>query len=186
MESKSPQGTIAWIDVETTGVEVSDGHHLLQVACIVTDDKLNELGTFDEAVFYDAVDAVFLREKVADDYVRSMHDATGLWERLPSGLELPRLDEELLSFLQRFEAEPGKLIFGGNSQFLDRDFLRAYAPKSYRHLHYRNLDMTSVEEFFARTQGRARFEKKRTHDALDDIRESIASCRYHWHESVPF
>ena len=40
-----PQPNIAWIDTETSGLDERDGSMLLEVACIVTDSELNELGT---------------------------------------------------------------------------------------------------------------------------------------------
>lgn len=180
------EAEIAWIDVETTGLEVSEGHQLLQVAAILTDRHFNEIDSFERVVFYGPVTTTLLREQFANDYVRSMHDTTGLWDQLPSGTPVEQVDEELHEWLKSHQPKEGFLYFGGNSQVLDREFMKAYTPRSIAHLSYRDLNMTSVEKFFNLIEDRPGFEKKKTHDAMDDIRESIASARYHWRMNTPF
>lgn len=168
---------IAWTDVETTGLEPSEGHKLLQIAVIITDREFNELAVLEEKFRYSEEEVQELK-KLSNDFVLDMHQSTGLWDALPDGVPLDGYDETLLRWLQSVQPEPRRLYFGGNSIFLDRDFMRAFLPKSYSHFHYRSLDMTSVETFHNFTEGRPWFEKRKTHNALDDIRESIESAKY--------
>ena len=51
-------------------------------------------------------------------------------------------------------------------------------PRLEGYFHYRNLDVSTLKELAARwaPQVRESFKKGNTHLALDDIRESIASC----------
>jgi len=178
---------IAWIDLETTGLTVPDGHWPLQIAAIITDKNFDELGTLERKIFYTS-DSVFRLKELAGDYVRAMHEATGLWDQLTDEKNptLSILDRDLHAWLVSFQPEVGKLIIGGNSIFLDREFMRAFLPKSYAHLSYRSLDMTSVEKFFGFTEARKEFEKKLVHNALDDIRESIEQAKYHRSLTKPF
>ncbi len=172
-------GMIAWTDVETTGVDTREGHKLLQIAVIITDENFQELATLEQKFYYSA-EAVEKLKELAGDYVTNMHAATGLWDQLPEAAETPEtFDLKLLRWLQSNQPLAKTLLFGGNSITLDREFMREFLPKSYEHFSHRSLDMTSVENYFAFTQGRERFEKKTTHNALDDIRESLDSLLYH-------
>lgn len=64
---------LAWIDIETTGLDPLEDS-LLEVACIVTDQDLNELGRESWTVFY-----MRPEEKVYDPIVSKMHYESGLW-----------------------------------------------------------------------------------------------------------
>lgn len=179
---------IAWIDEETNGLDTRLGCKLIQIAVVVTDKNFNELGTIEAKFYYTPEEVKELRD-AAVDFVKNMHDATGLWEALSdeSNPRLEDFDETLLAWLKELQPEAGVLRFGGNSIFLDREFMREFLPKSYAHLSYRSVDMTSVEYFLMNTDHREGFEKKLTHEALEDIRESIAQARYHRELSVvPF
>lgn len=168
---------IAWIDVETTGLDTREGHRLLQLACIVTDKNFTELGTIEQKFRYSPEEIEQLKE-LCPPVVRHMHEATGLWQELTHGMELEEFDEVFLQWLKSLQPEPRVLYFGGNSIFLDREFTREFLPKSYEHLNYRDVNMTSVETFHLLTEERPWFPKKKVHDALSDIRESIASAVY--------
>lgn len=178
----------AWIDVETTGVDTRTGDQLLQLAIIITDEKFNELGTLESKFYFTPEEVTAMRNR-AIDFVKNMHDTTGLWDELSneSNPSQAEFDETLLEWIKTFEPEALKLYFGGNSLFLDREFMREYLPKSYAHLSHQSIDMSSVEIFMLGTDNRAPFKKARTHDALDDIRECIAQGEYHRELSVvPF
>ena len=69
----------------------------------------------------------------------------------------------------------------GNSVCQDRRFLYRWMPQVERYFHYRNLDVSSVKELCNRwapqiAQG---LKKKSTHQALQDIRDSIDELRYY-------
>ena len=168
---------IAWTDVETTGLDTRDGHQLLQIAIIITDKDFNEIAELEQKFRYSPAEVAILKA-MAPPIVREMHEKTGLWDALPDGTPLDEYDDVLLRWLQEIQPKARELYFGGNSITLDREFLREFLPKSYDHLHYHNLDMTSVEAFKDFTDDRPRFEKKKSHDAMDDIRESIASAKH--------
>jgi oligoribonuclease len=70
----------------------------------------------------------------------------------------------------------------GNSIHVDRFFLRHHMPALEAHLHYRNVDVTSIKELARRwlpkTFAKAP-RKSDSHRALDDIRESIAELQFY-------
>lgn len=183
------EAEIAWIDVETTGDDARPqfGNKLLQVAVILTDKNFNEIDTLERKFYFPAEEVKAMRD-AAVPFVQAMHDTTGLWDQL-SNVENPdyeHFDQYFTEWLIARQPQPRKLRFGGNSIFLDREFMREHLSVSYKHFHYRSLDMTSVEEYFGFTEGRPWFTKKKSHDAMDDIRESIASARYHAALNKPF
>ncbi|HLA31467.1 MAG TPA: oligoribonuclease, partial [Pseudomonas sp.] len=56
-----------------------------------------------------------------------------------------------------------------------------YMPDLEAYFHYRNLDVSTLKILVERwaPQIKAGFQKKGTHQALDDIRESIAELKYY-------
>lgn len=180
---------IAWGDCETTGLDARPeaGNKLLQIAVILTDGDFNELGEI-EATFYFTPEEVEAMKAKADPYVLNMHNKTGLWEQLsnPMNPSYEAFDERLKVWLETHQPEAKRLKLGGNSMFLDREFWREFLPKSFEHLSYRDINMTSVEEFFVFTENRPRYVKKLVHEAMSDIRESIEQARYHRSLNKPF
>ena len=69
----------------------------------------------------------------------------------------------------------------GNSICQDRRFLHRQMPELERWFHYRNLDVSTIKELAARwapdlCNG---FQKENRHEALSDIRESIAELAWY-------
>lgn len=187
--STAQEAEIAWIDLETNGVDTRTGEKLLQLAIILTDKDFNEIDTLEAKFYFTAEEASALRDH-AIEYVKDMHDKTGLWLQVTDKNQTTSYEEfdaKLLAWMQQYQPKSRTLRFGGNSVTLDREFMREFLPTSYEYLSYQNVDMTSVEIFLMGTDNRSRYEKKLTHEALDDIRESLAQAHYHRELSkVPF
>jgi oligoribonuclease len=69
----------------------------------------------------------------------------------------------------------------GNSICQDRRFLHRLMPELERWFHYRNLDVSTIKEL-ARRWLPAALEglvKENRHEALSDIRESVAELRHY-------
>lgn len=169
---------ILWGDVETDGLSphMSD-NVLLQVAFFVTDSSLELLDEtgYEALVQIDDVDSVY---ENADDFIKNMHTATGLWDALKTDAVKPlqAIDLELTAYITQFQPDRKKVWWGGNSIKLDRDFAEVYLPVAYSHIGYRSVDVSSVS-FLAENWYGYTFEKKRTHNAKDDILESIAELK---------
>lgn len=172
MTTKNSTPMIAWIDVETTGLDPKE-KSLLQVACLVTDINLKILDNkgFEAYVYADEKQTVSLKQE-ADPYVQEMHTKTGLWGKLSEGITLKEIDHQFLKYLKTFVQEPKQIWLGGNSIFLDRQFINYFLPTTADHLFYRSVDATSwagpINWWF-----KYEHKKRAEHDAFSDIRESI-------------
>jgi oligoribonuclease len=174
---RSVTDRIVWIDCEMTGLSL-ENDALIEVAALVTDFELNQLG--------DGVDLVIAPPAAAleqmDDFVRGMHTASGLLEELAGGTTMADAQEQVLSYVREWVPEPRKAPLGGNTVATDRGFLARDMPELEAHLHYRIIDVSSIKELSRRWYPRAYFnapKKTGGHRALADIRESIAELRYY-------
>ncbi len=174
---KSLADRIVWIDCEMTGLSLEDDA-LIEVAALVTDFELNQLG--------DGVDVVVRPPDAAlaqmGDFVREMHTTSGLLAELADGLTMAAAQEQVLAYVRQWVPEPGKAPLGGNTVATDRGFLARDMPELEGWLHYRIIDVSSIKELSRRWYPRAYFNapaKHGGHRALADIRESIAELRYY-------
>ncbi|KRE54088.1 oligoribonuclease [Phycicoccus sp. Soil748] len=168
---------IVWIDCEMTGLSL-EHDALIEVAALVTDFELNQLG--------DGVDVVIAPPAGAleqmDDFVRDMHTTSGLLEELAGGTTMQDAQEQVLAYVREWVPEPRKAPLGGNTVATDRGFLARDMAELEAHLHYRIIDVSSIKELSRRWYPRAYFsspKKSGGHRALADIRESIAELRYY-------
>ncbi|WP_313490060.1 oligoribonuclease [Dermacoccus nishinomiyaensis] len=168
---------IVWIDCEMTGLDL-ENDALIEVAALVTDFELNQLG--------DGVDVVIKPEPAAleqmGDFVRDMHTRSGLLGELDEGVSMEEAQALVLEYVMQHAPEAGKAPLGGNTVSTDRGFLERDMPQLAGHLHYRTIDVSSIKELSRRWYPRAYFNapaKHGGHRALADIRESIAELRYY-------
>ena len=175
MESASEQRLI-WVDLEMTGL-APERDSILEIACIVTDANLEELA---EGPVY----AIHHPEETLrgmDEWNRRHHSDSGLWKRvLDSRTGMREAEQGTLAFLAEWTAS-GTSPLCGNSICQDRRFLYRLMPELEGWFHYRNLDVSTLKELAARwapdiLDG---FKKVNRHEALADIRESIAELRYY-------
>jgi oligoribonuclease len=174
---RSVNDRIVWIDCEMTGLSL-EADALIEVAALVTDFELNQLG--------DGVDVVIRPPDAAleqmDDFVRTMHTTSGLLEELPGGTTMEDAQQQVLAYVREWVPEPRKAPLGGNTVGTDRNFLARDMAELEAHLHYRIIDVSSIKELSRRWYPRAYFgspKKSGGHRALADIRESIAELLYY-------
>ncbi len=168
---------IIWIDCEMTGLSLTTDA-LIEVAALVTDYELNQLGDGIDLVIKPPAEAL----EQMDDFVRDMHTSSGLLEELPSGTTMADAEEQILAYVRQWAPDASKAPLGGNTVGTDRGFLARDMPKLESHLHYRIIDVSSIKELALRWFPRAFFnspKKAGGHRALADIRESIAELRYY-------
>lgn len=166
-----------WIDCEMTGLDpVADA--LVEIAVLVTDPELNVLG--------EGVDIVIRPPDQALDqmipFVRQMHTASGLLERLPDGDSLAEASEACMAYITEHCPEPGKAVLAGNSVGQDKLFLARDLPAITDHLHYRIVDVSTLKELARRWYPKAYYQapaKTGGHRALGDIVDSINELRYY-------
>jgi oligoribonuclease len=168
---------LVWVDCEMTGLDlVHDA--LIEVAALVTNANLEVLG--------DGVDLVVKPSDAAlaqmGDFVRNMHDASGLLDALHAGLSLPEAEERVLDYVREYVTEPRRAPLAGNTIGTDRSFLARDMATFESYVHYRSVDVSSIKELARRWFPRAYYQspaKSGNHRALVDIQESIEELRYY-------
>ena len=168
---------IVWIDCEMTGLNLTTDA-LIEVAALVTDYELNQLGDGIDLVIKPPAEAL----AQMDDFVRDMHTSSGLLDELATGTTMAEAEAQLLAYIREWAPEASKAPLGGNTVGTDRGFLLRDMPELEAHLHYRIIDVSSIKELALRWFPRAFFaspKKEGGHRALADIRESIAELRYY-------
>ncbi|MEX0899113.1 MAG: oligoribonuclease [Gammaproteobacteria bacterium] len=167
---------LAWIDLEMTGLD-PELDRIIEIATIVTDKDLNVLA--EGPVI--AVRQTDAQLALMDEWNTRTHGGTGLTERARSST-CDELAAEVatLKFLARWVPERTSPICG-NSVHQDRRFLVRYMPSLERFFHYRNLDVSTLKELARRwaPQVAAGYTKESTHQALEDIRDSIRELQYY-------
>jgi oligoribonuclease len=168
---------IVWIDCEMTGLSLINDA-LIEVAALVTDYELNQLGNGIDLVIKPPAGAL----EQMDDFVRDMHTSSGLLDELETGITMAEAEAQVLAYVREWAPEAAKAPLAGNTVGTDRGFLARDLPELESHLHYRIIDVSSIKELALRWFPRAFFnspKKAGGHRALADIRESIAELRYY-------
>ncbi|HLF32449.1 MAG TPA: oligoribonuclease [Xanthomonadales bacterium] len=167
---------LIWIDLEMTGLN-PERDSILEIATVVTDAQLEEVSQ--GPVF--AIRHTTATLQAMDEWNREHHHASGLWQRvLRSTVSLEQAEQGTLEFLRQYSAEKTSPMCG-NSICQDRRFLFRLMPRLEAWFHYRNLDVSTVKELAMRWAPSllAGLTKHNRHEALADIRESIAELRYY-------
>jgi oligoribonuclease len=168
---------LVWIDCEMTGLN-PDLDCLVEIAVVITDSELNVVDEGIDLVIKPRADSL---EKM-NDFVRNMHTTSGLINEFENGLELEEAERLVLEYIQRFIPNAKDAPLAGNTIGTDRMFIAKYMPQVDAHLHYRNIDVSSIKELSRRWYPRVYFQlpkKTGDHRALADILESIKELRYY-------
>ncbi|WJG10066.1 oligoribonuclease [Aliiglaciecola sp. LCG003] len=161
---------LVWIDLEMTGLE-PETDVILEIATIVTDKNLKVLAE-------GPVLAIHQSKQVLDNmdaWCVDVHGKSGLTQRcLSSEISEAEAVKQTIAFLADYVAA-GKSPLCGNTIGQDRRFLVKYMPELENYFHYRSIDVSTIKELVKRWKPEVLdgFTKKGTHQALDDIRESI-------------
>lgn len=165
------------MDLEMTGLE-PERDVIIEIATIITDDNLNVVA--EGPVM--AVHQPDLLLAAMDEWNTRTHGESGLVERVRnSSINAAEAEQKTIEFLQEYGIEPGSSPLCGNSIHQDRRFLVKYMPALEAFMHYRNIDVSTVKELAKRWKPEVvdSFEKSGSHQALDDIRESIAEMKHY-------
>jgi oligoribonuclease len=168
---------LVWIDCEMTGLN-PEQDCLVEVAVVITNSELEVLHPGLDVVIKPRADSW---EKMGD-FVRNMHTESGLINEVENGLELEAAEKVILDYVKQYVPNAKEAPLAGNSIGTDRMFLNRYMPALDAHLHYRNIDVSSIKELSRRWFPRVYFQlpkKQGGHRALADILESIQELRYY-------
>lgn len=172
---KSPDNLV-WIDLEMTGLD-PDQCHILEIATIVTTANLEVLAEGPVLVVHND------ERQLASlsDWSREHFTANGLLDRVrASGVDAREAEAQTMAFLQDWTL-PRQSPLCGNSIHTDRHFLWRHMRQLHDHLHYRNVDVSTIKEVVRRWYPRQIDPpaKAGLHEALADIRESIQELKYY-------
>jgi oligoribonuclease len=168
---------LVWIDCEMTGLDV-EIDELVEVAVVITDFDLNILDPGFNIVIKPDQSAL----DNMGEFVREMHTKSGLLEAIPDGVSLADAEFAVHEYILTFVPAEQQAPLAGNTIGTDRTFLAKYMPRVDRHLHYRNVDVSSIKELSRRWFPRVYFNapaKDGGHRALADILESIRELEYY-------
>ena len=163
---------ILWVDLETTGLDTSDCR-ILEVAAIVTDGRLNELGLYQGIIHRPEPEL-----RSMNQWCKETHLKSGLIEEVRySHKSEGEVEKEFKEFIEQYFGNE-KAILAGSSVHFDKKFLDAQMPTVSKKLHYRIIDVSSFKETFRILYNyKQDFSKPAKHRALSDLRGSIEEYR---------
>lgn len=167
---------LIWIDLEMTGLNPNQDR-IIEIATIVTDSNLNILAEGPVIAISQADSQLALM----DQWNVTTHTRTGLLERVKkSVINEQQAEQQTIDFLTLWVPENCSPICG-NTIGQDRRFLFNYMPNLEKYFHYRYLDVSTVKELAKRWKPEILLgiTKQGTHQALDDIKDSIAELLYY-------
>ncbi|MGI2002021.1 oligoribonuclease [Shewanella frigidimarina] len=177
---------LAWIDLETGGLNgrLDSGklgmefYPIFEVALIVTDEQLNHVGEPLRLVIHQT------ESRIADSHAWAIatHTKSGLLDEVrTSTLTLADAECRIIDHLKALgiesynRKEKRGAIMAGSSITFDRSYIMCQMPSLNDYLHYRQLDVSSlnlaVRLFKPEIESLVKKEYK--HEALADVQESI-------------
>ena len=168
---------LVWIDCEMTGLDIVNDA-LVEIAVLFTDSELNIIGEGIDLVIHATQGQV----DGMNDFVREMHTASGLIEKIPAGISVSDAETQILAYLESAGVVAGKSPLAGNSVSVDRNFIARDMKTLADFLHYRTIDVSTIKELTRRWYPKAYFAapaKTGNHRALGDIQDSIAELAYY-------
>ena len=167
---------LIWVDLEMTGLE-PEVDRIIEIATLVTDQDLNIIAQGPVLAIHQT-DAVLAG---MDDWNQKHHGESGLIDRVKAS-QVSEQDaiEQTIAFLSQYVPK-GASPMCGNSIGQDRRFLNKYMLELEDYFHYRNVDVSTIKELVRRWSPTTMdgFTKKNTHQALEDIKESIAELQFY-------
>ncbi|OUC48696.1 oligoribonuclease family protein [Trichinella nativa] len=131
---------LIWIDCEMTGLDI-DNDRLMEIACMVTEGDENL--TIGPNIIIHQDDALLAN---MNEWCKTQHGKTGLTEAVQQSTVTEKVAEkQMLEFLS-LHTSPGLCPLAGNSIGRDRQFIEKYMPDLAKHIHYRNVDVTTIAE----------------------------------------
>ena len=173
----SSSDRLVWIDCEMTGLDL-EVDELVEIAVVITDYDLNPVDAGIEIVIKPDASAL----ESMSEFVRAMHTESGLIDEIPDGVSVAEAEYEVLEYVLKHVPDEQRAPLAGNSIGTDRAFISRFMPRLDAHLHYRNVDVSSIKELAKRWYPRAYFNapaKDGGHRALADILESIRELQYY-------
>lgn len=172
---------LVWIDLEMTGLEI-EKDRILEIACIITDGELVKMVKGPDLIINQPEECL----QNMDQWCQEHHTASGLVEEVrKSKVTEEMAEKEVLGLvLKHCRIDPHGCVraqLAGNSVYTDLFFLKKYMPSLAKVFSHVIVDVSSVRSLCNRWSpqvARRAPLKKKSHRALEDIRESIIELKY--------
>lgn len=176
--------SLLWVDLGTTGLEPQECD-ILEIYMLLTDMRGNiwfrqpiigDVPVFDYGAVVQQKDLIH-RQHEWNPYAYNMHTTNGLISE-SAGLTARSLHDvraQVVSSLASL-AKHHTMYLAGSSVHFDRSFLKLYWPEMFNHVHYRQLDVTSLELAMLACDLPV-LELPKAHRAKDDVERSIQIYR---------
>jgi len=174
--AKIHKHNMLWMDLEMTGLD-PEKEGIIEIATIITDGELNILEEGPHLVIHQPPRLL----KAMDEWNRTQHGKSGLIEKVvKSKITVRAAETKTLQFVKKY-CSPQKAPLCGNAIHHDRRFIIKYMPRLNAHLHYRNVDVSTIKALVDRWYPKHKDlpKKKENHRALDDVLESIEELKFY-------
>ena len=166
-----------WLDLETTGLDPATGV-VLEFAAVLCEDAMGD----DMAVVaqYEAAIRQVNAIELADERVRKMHAANGLWSAsATSKVEIAEVDEFLAGLASTLAGgRKRSVVLAGSSVHFDLAWSRVHFPRFAEYLSHRVFDVTTFRRAVtAWCPNAVEWPYRDAHRAMPDILATIAECR---------
>lgn len=177
---------LCWVDLETTGLD-ADKDVVLEFGMVLTDEWGFIIpDSFYSSLVWENSDQYRERIKAMPDFVRKMHEKSGLLTALEDDTDgqtvksVNKVQREALNCLVDNDIEKGSLYLAGSSVHFDAGFMNHYMYGFLQYLHYRQLNVSSFKvaaQLLNPTLFKAMNERDlnpfSAHRSLDDLGDSI-------------
>lgn len=196
-ETLKKTSAYVWFDAEFTSLELERAR-LLQVAVVMTDCNLRRIAPPEEDL--NLCIRLEAHESVSP-WVQENLPALVAECRSAQAVSVEEADAQIVALLDRWCATPRvemdeRPVLAGNSVHNDWFLMRRFLPQFGSRLHYRLLDVSSFKIQWQDCSGKPPFDKEdvaqlnryfpgggldaiKTHDALFDVKASIAELAYY-------
>ena len=175
MKTLQSRDNLIWIDLEMTGLD-PETERIIEVATLVTDSDLNLIAEGPNLIISQSKELL----DSMDEWNQNQHGSSGLiQEVIKSDITEQIAEIETLDFISKYVGEKVSPMCG-NTVSHDRRFLSKYMPRLEAYFNYRHIDVSSFKEVAVRWMNEAQvYEKKGSHRALGDIKESLEELRFY-------
>ena len=158
-----------------TGLD-PDKEKIIEIATLITDSDLNVISEGPNLIISQPKEVL----DEMDDWNQNQHGSTGLIDEvMKSDITEQVAEIETLEFISKYVGEKSSPMCG-NTVSHDRRFLLKYMPRLEAYFNYRHIDVSSFKEVAVRWMNEAQtYEKKGSHRALGDIKESVEELRFY-------
>ena len=175
MKTLKSRDNLIWIDLEMTGLD-PETERIIEVATLVTDSDLNLIAEGPNLIISQSKELL----DSMDEWNQNQHGSSGLiQEVIKSDITEQIAEIETLDFISKYVGEKASPMCG-NTVSHDRRFLSKYMPRLEAYFNYRHIDVSSFKEVAVRWMNEAQvYEKKGSHRAMGDIKESVAELKFY-------